>query len=70
MSEIKQLMKENLERMEELIRKQKFNVVDAQKIMETYFNVYRRMEQLEESRNNWRTEAERLLKLLKEGKNE
>lgn len=44
----------NLKEMEDLIRSQKFNVVDAHKYLSRYYNVYRSLEDLIKSRDNWK----------------
>ena len=68
MSEIKKEMVENLKHMEELIRANKFTVGLAHDFMTRYYNIYRRIEQLEKSRDRWRLECERLTKLINQGK--
>ena len=53
-SEILQELEDNIGKMEVLISKQKFTVGDAQKFLHRYFNIYRKMEQLTKSRDNWK----------------
>ncbi len=53
-SEIIQELQENIRQMEMLISKQIFKVQDAEAFLKRYFNILRKMEQLEESRDNWR----------------
>ena len=53
-SEILQELEDNVGKMEVLISKQKFTVSDAQKFLYRYFNIYRKMEQLTKSRDNWK----------------
>ncbi len=54
MNEILKELQTNVEEMEILISNQKFSVADAQRFLKRYFNIYRKMEQLEESRDNWK----------------
>ena len=56
-SDIKSEMKENIIEMEKLIEKQKFSVKDANKFLDRYFNIFRRMEQLEASRDKWKAKC-------------
>jgi hypothetical protein len=60
MSEISDELIENLKKMERLIEQQKFTIKDANKFLKRYFNVYRKMEDLEKSRDNWRKKYEKL----------
>lgn len=53
-SEIIQELEENTNEMSDLIAKQKFTVGDAQRYLERYFNILRKMEQLETSRDLWK----------------
>ena len=53
-SDVMQSMTESHELMQQLISKQKFTVGDAQKFMDYYYNIIRKMEDLEQSRNDWR----------------
>ena len=53
-SEILQELEKNIKKMELLISNQKFSVGDAQKFLSRYFNICRKMEDLEKSRDNWR----------------
>lgn len=59
-SEILIELEENCVEMEKLIRQQKFNIVDAQKFLMRYHNIYRKMEQLIESRDLWKKKYEDL----------
>ncbi len=54
-SEILQELEDNVGKMEVLISKQKFTVSEAQKFLCRYFNIYRKMEQLVKSRDNWKS---------------
>jgi len=54
-SEIIKEMEENIKKIESLISKQMFSVKDAQHLLTRYFNIYRKMEQLEKSRDNWKS---------------
>ncbi len=54
-SEILQELEDNVKAMEGLISKQNFAVADANKFLKRYYNIYRRMEQLIESRDNWKS---------------
>lgn len=58
MSEIKEEMKKNLEEMEKLIRSNEFNVGKAYDYLQRYYNIYRKMEDLEKSRDLWRNKFE------------
>ena len=53
-SEIQKEMEKNYEEMNILIGKQVFTVEDAQKFMERYHNIIRKMEDLETSRDLWK----------------
>jgi len=53
-TEILKELENNLREMERLIKTQKFNVIDAQKYMMRWFNVYRSMEQVTLSRDKWK----------------
>ena len=53
-SEILTELEDNIGKMEELIANQKFSVADAQKFLQRYFNIARKMEQLTISRDNWK----------------
>jgi len=53
-------LEENVGKMEDLIRKQKFNVIDAQKFLMRYLNIYRKMEQLIISRDLWKKKYQEL----------
>lgn len=44
----------NLKEMEELIGRQKFNVVDAQRYMMRWYNFYRSLEDVTKSRDKWK----------------
>lgn len=55
-------LEENIGEMNQLIENQKFTVGDAQKYLERYFNILRKMEQLTISRDIWRRKFERLKK--------
>ena len=59
-SEVIIRLEKDLERMEELIRDQKFRIVDAQKFMERGINILRKMEQLTISRDLWKKKYEDL----------
>ena len=62
-SEILQELEKNVEQMELLISNQKFNVGDAQKFLQRYFNIVRKMEDLEKSRDNWKSKYLKLKEL-------
>ena len=47
-------MEDNLKEMEELIKTQKFNVMDAQRYMTRWFNFYRALEQTTIARDKWK----------------
>ena len=53
-SEILQELENNIEKMELLMSNQKFGVGDAQKFLQRYINIFRKMEDLEKSRDNWK----------------
>lgn len=53
-SEILIELEENINQMGILISEQKFKVADAQHFLKRYFNIYRKMEQLIISRDNWK----------------
>ena len=59
-SEIQKELENNVKEMDKLISKQKFKVGDAQKFLERYFNIVRKMEDLESSRDNWRNKCKKL----------
>jgi len=54
------IAKEHLKDMERLIRNQKFCIVDAQIFLEVALKLYRSVEQLEQSRDNWKFKYEKL----------
>jgi len=60
-SEILRELEDNLKKMEKLIEKQLINVGDAQKFLKRYFNIYRKMEELIISRDNWKSKYVELL---------
>ncbi len=60
MNEIIQELKENIEEMNALIENQLFNVKDAQKYSKRYYNIWRSMEDLEASRDNWKSKYNKL----------
>jgi len=53
-SEILIEVENNLKKMERLIEKQLFTIEDAKKFLTRYFNVYRKIEDLIISRDNWK----------------
>ncbi len=59
-SEILIELEENTREMGILIGQQKFTVGDAQRFLERYSNYVRKIEQLTESRNNWKDKYETL----------
>ena len=59
-SEILLELQDNIVEMEKLISKQKFTVEDANKFLAKYFNIYRKMEQLVESRDKWKEKCRKL----------
>lgn len=65
-SEILQELEHNVEEIEKLISKQKFSVEDAQKFLNRYFNIARKMEDLEKSRDLWKEKYKKLLVKRKE----
>ena len=68
MNEIMQELKENIDEMNDLIENQLFNVKDAQKFLERCFNIQRSMEDLETSRDNWKSKYKKLKEENKNGK--
>ena len=62
-SEIIQEVEDNINQMQKLIENQNFKVKDAQRFLKRYFNILRKMEQLTESRDNWKRKC-----LIAEGK--
>lgn len=68
MNEIMQELKENMGEMTALIENQLFNVKDAHKFKERYFNIFRSMEDLEASRDNWKSKYKKLQEKIKNGK--
>jgi len=44
----------NLKEMEDLIKRQKFNIVDAQKYMMRWFNFYNSLKDMQTSRDKWK----------------
>lgn len=69
-SEILEELKENLFEMEKLMDKQLFTIKDAKKYLERYFNIYRKMEDLIASRNNWKKKYMELKQEMKNDKKE
>lgn len=59
-SEILIEMLENTDEIRRLIKSQKFNIGDAMKLSDRYFNIYRKMEQLIISRDKWKAKYEKL----------
>ena len=59
-SEILIELEENTKEIGLLIAKQKFTVGDAQRFLERYANYSRKMEQLTESRDNWKNKYDTL----------
>jgi len=53
-SEIIKELQNNYLRMQQLIKKQEFAVHDAEHYLNRYYNVLRKVEQLEISRNKWK----------------
>lgn len=53
-SEILQELEENVSQMRVLMGNQKFTTADAEKYLERYYNIVRKMEDLETSRDLWR----------------
>ena len=53
-SEIQKELEENVAKMRELMQNQKFTTGDAEKFLARYFNIARKMEDLETSRDLWR----------------
>lgn len=53
-SEIIQEVQDNVDEIRNIINKQKFTVADAEKYLERYINILRRLEQLEMSRDSWK----------------
>ena len=53
-SEILKELEENIKKMELLISNQKFTIGDAQKFLKRYYNIARKMEDLENSRDKWK----------------
>ncbi len=53
-SEILEEVKENMYKIEKLIARQKFSVGDAHTFLARYYNFYRKIEQLEISRDKWK----------------
>jgi len=62
MNEIMQELLENVRKIEGLISNQKFKVEDAQKVLNRFSNIYRSMEDLEKSRDNWKAKYFKLKK--------
>lgn len=54
MNEILSEMNDNLREMEKLINSQNFRIEDAHKFLLRYYNIYRKMEELEKSRDKWK----------------
>lgn len=69
-SEIIKEMHENWGEMQKLIERQKFCIKDAEEFLSRYFNMIRRLEQLEKSRDNWKIKHDELKKKLQEKENE
>ena len=65
-SEIQQDLEENYKIMKILIDKQEFTIGAANDFLERYFNIIRKMEDLEASRDNWKKKYNK----LKEAQNE
>ena len=59
-SEILEELQENLKQMGDLIAKQKFTVGDGIAFNKRYFNYFRKMEDLEKSRDNWKKKYNQL----------
>jgi len=62
MSEILKEIETNIKEMENLIGNQTFFIQDAQRFMARWFNFYRSMQQLEKSRDNWKSKYMELAK--------
>lgn len=63
-----QELNEDIDEMTKLIENQLFNVKDAQKFLERCFNIFRSMEDLEASRDNWKSKYKKLKEKIKNGK--
>lgn len=59
-SEILQELEDNLTEINKLVFEQKFTVGDAHKFLKRYGNFARKMEQLSESRDNWKDKYNKL----------
>lgn len=60
-SEIITELKDNYVEIKDLIKRQKFTVWDAERYMDRYFNVIRKVEQLEKSRDMWKEKYDRVV---------
>ena len=67
-SEIIKELEENVIKMELLILKQKFCVGDAEDFLGRYFNILRKMEDLEKSRDNWKNQYNTLKEIMEKRK--
>jgi len=69
-SEILQELEDNVEQMEMIISEQKFTVDDAQRYLKRYYNIVRKMEDLEKSNIRLRGENKKLIEEINRIKNE
>lgn len=59
-SEVIQELNDNFHKIQKIISNQKFTVGDAQRFLDRYYNVIRKMEDLETSRDNWKRKFQEL----------
>ena len=67
MSEILEELKKNHEEMLKIVNTQTFRVKDSHRFLKRYENIWRKMEQLMKSRDNWRDKYNKLKEELKDG---